>query len=116
MQAVVLVVDTTVVSCIEAARDEFLSIASDAALVGVPLLVLANKQDVDTAASAIVVAERLELILMTDRPWHVQECSTGLGEGLHEGMDWLVDTLQDGFPEPHAAGKTHAICSHANSP
>jgi signal recognition particle receptor subunit beta len=39
---------------------------------GVPVLVLANKQDLLAALSADDIAESLNLFLIRDRPWQIQ--------------------------------------------
>jgi signal recognition particle receptor subunit beta len=39
---------------------------------GVPVLVLANKQDLLAALSADNIAESLNLFLIRDRPWQIQ--------------------------------------------
>ena len=57
------------------------------------LLVLANKQDLPHAMSTEHLVERLKLDELHDRPWMVQPCCAVTGEGLHEGFDWLADTL-----------------------
>jgi ADP-ribosylation factor-like protein 3 len=59
-------------------------------LAGVPLLVLANKQDLISALPADDVAEALSLFLIRDRAWQIQGCSAKDGSGLHEGMGWVV--------------------------
>jgi ADP-ribosylation factor-like protein 3 len=59
-------------------------------MTGVPVLVLANKQDLITALSADDIAESLNLFLIRDRPWQIQGCSAKEGTGLQEGMEWLV--------------------------
>jgi ADP-ribosylation factor-like protein 3 len=59
-------------------------------LAGVPLLVLANKQDLISALPADDIAEALSLFLIRDRGWQIQGCSAKDGSGLHEGMEWVV--------------------------
>ncbi|KAI8473665.1 MAG: putative ADP-ribosylation factor-like protein 3 [Monoraphidium minutum] len=59
-------------------------------LAGVPLLVLANKQDLIAALPAHEVAEALGLFMIRDRPWQIQGCSARGSAGLAEGMGWLV--------------------------
>jgi hypothetical protein len=59
-------------------------------LKGVPLLVFANKQDVEGAASAAEVSELLGLAGDSTRPWSVRACSALKGEGLNDGLDWCA--------------------------
>ncbi|RNF26416.1 ADP-ribosylation factor-like protein [Trypanosoma conorhini] len=59
---------------------------------GVPVLVLANKQDLATAKSPQVIAETLHLQEFRDRKWHIQGCSAKTGMGLEEGVTWILST------------------------
>ena len=59
-------------------------------MVGVPLLVYANKQDLVGALTADDLAEALNLFTIRDRPWQIQGCSAKDGEGLQEGMEWVI--------------------------
>lgn len=61
---------------------------------GVPVLVLANKQDLLNALPADDIAEALNLFLIRDRPWQIQGCSAKDGSGLQEGMAWLVKQVR----------------------
>lgn len=64
-------------------------------LAGVPLLVFANKQDLLSALSAADISIGLNLPAIRDRAWQIQACSAKTGEGLTEGMEWLVKTVGD---------------------
>eukprot|EP01097_Dermamoeba_algensis_P009430 TRINITY_DN662_c1_g2_i6.p1 TRINITY_DN662_c1_g2~~TRINITY_DN662_c1_g2_i6.p1 ORF type:complete len:314 (+),score=81.52 TRINITY_DN662_c1_g2_i6:131-1072(+) len=60
-----------------------------------PVLLLLNKMDKDTnTISANDVKERFEL--GTDKTWRMQSCSAVTGDGLIEGLDWLINQLKDG--------------------
>ncbi len=59
-------------------------------LSNVPILVFANKQDLIHAETAQSIAEHLNLHQIRDRNWHIQACSAKTGQGLTEGMEWLV--------------------------
>lgn len=64
-------------------------------LAGVPLLVYANKQDLLSALSAADISTGLNLHVIKDRPWQIQACSAKKGEGLSEGMEWMMKTIQE---------------------
>mmetsp|Transcript_25865 Transcript_25865/g.46785 ORF Transcript_25865/g.46785 Transcript_25865/m.46785 type:complete len:193 (-) Transcript_25865:401-979(-) len=66
----------------------------DDKLAGVPLLVFANKQDLLNALSAKTIADLLGLDGIRDRTWQIQPCSAKTGEGLEEGITWVVDKVQ----------------------
>lgn len=59
-------------------------------LTGVPMLVLANKQDRPGALSATEIGELLGIDSIMDRTCHVQPCSAVRNKGLWEGLDWLA--------------------------
>ncbi len=58
--------------------------------------VFANKQDMEGAATAAQVSEALGLSELKRRTWTIFKCSAKTGEGLHEGMDWLVNVVSGG--------------------
>ncbi|RXW25166.1 hypothetical protein EST38_g648 [Candolleomyces aberdarensis] len=65
-------------------------------LKGVPLLVFCNKQDVQGAAKPEDVSEQLGLAGgETSRPWSVRGSCAVSGQGLEEGLDWLVNAIQE---------------------
>ena len=61
---------------------ELAELLTEEKLSNVPVLVFANKQDLEYAASAADVAEHLSLHLIKDRPWQIQACSAMYGEGI----------------------------------
>ena len=66
---------------------------SEELLTGVPLLVFANKQDLEMALDAPEDMEHLDLNAITSRSWNIQACSAVSKEGLNEGMTWLIETI-----------------------
>ena len=62
-------------------------------LQGVPLLVFANKQDLLSAMSSAEVTDALQL--NDDRAFQIQACSAKTGEGLSDGLEWLVEQMND---------------------
>ena len=65
-------------------------------LAGASLLIFANKQDVQGALDAGEIASALGLkdsAAFENRHWSIRGCSAMTGEGLVEGMDWMVDDV-----------------------
>ena len=58
-----------------------------------PLLVLANKQDLELSSSDKQVSEALGLSNIKQRDWAIFRCSGVTGKGLNEAMDWVVERL-----------------------
>ena len=92
--AMVYVIDSADRKRIEETGLELADLLEEDKLSGVPVLVLANKQDLVTALSPDEVAEGLNLYSIRDRPWQIQACSAKTGEGLQDGMEWLVKQVR----------------------
>ncbi|KAG6911731.1 hypothetical protein DXG01_007981 [Tephrocybe rancida] len=68
---------------------------SEEELKGVPLLVFCNKQDAPGALKPEEISEQLGLAGgEKTRPWSVRGSCATKGEGLEEGLDWLVNAIQ----------------------
>ncbi|KAK9451747.1 ADP-ribosylation factor family-domain-containing protein [Limtongia smithiae] len=93
--AVIFVVDATDKERINTSREELIAMLSEEELQDAALLVFANKQDQPGAMSAPEVSEALGLVGMKDRSWSIVACSAIKGEGLTEGLDWLVEVIKE---------------------
>ena len=62
-------------------------------LEGVPLVVLANKQDMLNAMNELEISEYLGLSQLKNRQWCIFKCSAFTGFGLEDSMKWVVDTV-----------------------
>eukprot|EP00397_Hematodinium_sp_SG-2012_P046150 GEMP01052044.1.p1 GENE.GEMP01052044.1~~GEMP01052044.1.p1 ORF type:complete len:187 (+),score=27.60 GEMP01052044.1:50-610(+) len=92
--AVIFVVDSGDRDRIEEAAEEMMKVIQDAGMtVGVPLLVLANKQDLPQAMSVSEIEKNLHLGSLRENQWYVQATCATTGEGVYEGMNWLCDVL-----------------------
>ncbi|XP_010457221.1 PREDICTED: ADP-ribosylation factor 1-like [Camelina sativa] len=93
----VFVVDSTDRDRIEEAK-YFLNMVIDEIQGNVPdsvaVLVYGNKHDVPGAMSASEITNKLDLASLRNknwqRNWHTQSSCALSGEGLHEGLDWLL--------------------------
>ena len=63
---------------------ELQELLAEEKLVGVPLMIYANKQDLQHATSASGIAEGLGLHHIKDRPWQIQPCAATSGEGANK--------------------------------
>ena len=91
--ALIFVFDSYDRSQIQLARNELHRILVDENLKNVPLLVLANKQDLGVM-SVDEVTKELHLNTIIDRDWHCLGTSGLSGDGLAEGLDWLSNSLR----------------------
>lgn len=94
-QGLVFVVDSSDVSRISIAKEELFNIIEDPAMVGVPVVVLANKQDLPGALSTSELADRLGLLKVRDRKWFVQGACAISGEGICEGMQEMAKLVKE---------------------
>ncbi|KAI9001273.1 ARF/SAR [Trametes punicea] len=93
--AIIYVIDSTDVDRLHTSRSELLTMLSEEELAGVPLLVFCNKQDVPGALPPETISEKLGLAGgEKERAWSVRGSCATKGEGLEEGLDWLVNAIQ----------------------
>ena len=72
---------------------ELATILKDPKLDGIPLLIMANKQDLVTAMAADEITLELELHSIRNRNWHIQNSSAIEDFGIDEGLKWMVQAL-----------------------
>ncbi|CAN3372940.1 hypothetical protein DIURU_002831 [Diutina rugosa] len=93
--AVIFVVDSTDKERIDVASKELHMMLKEEELLDSALLVFANKQDQPGAMTAAEVSMALNLTELKDRSWSIVASSAIKGEGLHEGLDWLMDVIKE---------------------
>ena len=94
-EGLIFVVDSSDVTRIQEARDELFSIVKDEAMdAGVPVVVLANKQDLPNALKSHELVNKMGLRELKSNPWHVQEMCAVSGEGLYEGVNVMSDMVK----------------------
>jgi ADP-ribosylation factor-like protein 1 len=91
--AIIYVVDSTDRERMGVAKHELFALLDEEELKNSALLIYANKQDVAGAASVTEVASALGVNAIGNRTWTIVKSSAQTGEGLPEGMDWLVERL-----------------------
>ena len=92
--ALVWVVDSGDKLRLEDCRDELQKLLGQEKLAGATLLVFCNKQDIAGALSPADIKEVLELDRIENRHWMIIPCSAMTGEGLLDGMDWVVGDIK----------------------
>ncbi|KAG6474635.1 hypothetical protein ZIOFF_068573 [Zingiber officinale] len=93
--ALIYVVDSLDRERIGKAREEFQTIIRDPFMLNSVILVFANKQDLKGAMTPMEVSEGLGLYDLRNRTWHIQGTCALAGDGLYEGLDWLVTALKE---------------------
>jgi ADP-ribosylation factor-like protein 4 len=92
---IIFVVDSSDAERLEEAKLELLKIAKLTERFAVPILVLANKQDLPTAAEPAKLEKGLGLASELGRGvgWAIQPCCAVTGEGLEEGLASLQEMI-----------------------
>lgn len=78
------------------AREELHAMLEEEELRDAVLMVFANKQDMPGASSPVEVSDGLGLGLLKSRTWSIFRTSAVKNEGLNDGLDWLVNVIQEG--------------------
>lgn len=85
--ALLYVVDSSDKRRLEESRREFELILKNESIKDVPVVVLANKQDLPGALNAEEITRKLKMKkYCSDRNWYVQPCCAITGEGLAEAL------------------------------
>ena len=72
---------------------ELHTLLSEAELQGVPLLVLANKQDLPGALTDVEITNLLSLPQQKQRNWGIFNTSAIKGDGLKDALEWLANNI-----------------------
>lgn len=86
----IYVIDSADSKRFEETGEELNELLLEEKLVGVPVLIYANKQDLMNAEPASEIAEGLNLHTIRDRKWQIQPCSATNKEGVKDGLDWVM--------------------------
>ncbi|MFT7807867.1 ADP-ribosylation factor-like protein 5A isoform X1, partial [Arapaima gigas] len=91
---VIVVVDSTDRERIYVTREELCKMLAHEDLKKAGLLVFANKQDVKGCMTVAEISQSLQLTSVKDHQWHIQACCALTGEGLCQGLEWMMSRLR----------------------
>lgn len=94
--ALVYVIDSADSRRLEETGVELQQLLDEEKLSSVPVLIMANKQDLLNAASAAEISTSLNLNAIRERNWNILPCSAKTGEGLQDAMEWIVEQINSG--------------------
>ena len=94
-EGLIYVVDSSDRSRFAEAQNELDWILESDEMTGVPLVILANKQDLPQAASPADLSVKLGLDKVRNRKWHIQGTSAISGEGVYEAMQQLSSSVKE---------------------
>ncbi|CAG9325493.1 unnamed protein product [Blepharisma stoltei] len=87
---IVFLVDASASQLISLSRKELHMMLEDRELVGIPLLILANKIDINPHMSEPEIIQGLNLDYVIDNPWLVISISAMRGTNIERVVDWLL--------------------------
>ncbi|XP_055626404.1 ADP-ribosylation factor-like protein 6 [Toxorhynchites rutilus septentrionalis] len=96
-QGIVFVIDSSDRMRLVVVKDELEILLQhpDIANRRVPILFFANKMDCTDALSSVKIAAGLGLEKIKDKPWHISSSNAITGEGLQDGVQWMVHQIRE---------------------
>ena len=95
--AIIYVIDSADTERLNEVKNHLFDILQRELLRDSIILIYANKQDLPNALKPKELAEQLKLNTIPDRDLHIQGACSLTGEGLTEGLDWLLKRIQHKF-------------------
>lgn len=90
---IIWVIDSADKERLDDCKKELYTILQEEKLASASLLIFANKQDLSSSLSIQSIYDFLELINIENRHCKIVACSAVSGDGLHEGIDWIVQDI-----------------------
>lgn len=90
---VIIVIDSTDKERLITIREELHKMLSHEELSKAGVLIYANKQDIKGSMTATEISRQLDLTSIKKQQWHIQSCCALTGEGLLQGLEWIVSRL-----------------------
>ncbi|XP_068458723.1 ADP-ribosylation factor 4-like [Clinocottus analis] len=97
-QGLIFVVDSNDRERVGESSEELKKMLDEDELKDAVLLVFANKQDLPNALPVNELTDKLGLMLLRNKRWHIQSTCATQGTGLYEGLDWLSQELSNRSP------------------
>lgn len=92
-KAIIYVIDSTDTRLLDFAREKLFQHLENEAAKKLPLLIYANKQDLPHPMTTDEIIEKFQLDTIKNQVWHVQESSFTTGDGIYEGIDWIIEHI-----------------------
>lgn len=93
-KGLVYVVDSNDEEQIEESRKELFKFLKNEEMKGIPIVIIANKQDLPNALSTTDLTNRMGLHTLTSHRWHIQAASATTGEGVFESMKKMANMIK----------------------
>ena len=93
--AIIYVIDAADRRRMEETGIELQQLLDEELLVGIPIVIYANKQDLINSLSPAEIIAGLNLHVIRDRQWQIIGCSAKSGEGLNDGVEFIIGELNE---------------------
>jgi ADP-ribosylation factor protein 1 len=94
-EGLLFVVDSADPERFNEAREELMGILNNDEMRGVPVVVVANKQDLPNAAGVSRLADSIGLHKLAGHKWHIQGATATTGDGIFESMEALSRLVKE---------------------
>lgn len=95
VDGIVFVIDSSDESRVVECKETFMYLMNEEKLEKVPILVFANKQDLELSLKPDEIIEHMDLNSLQNRYWSIYPCSAITGEGVKEGMQNLIEIISN---------------------
>jgi ADP-ribosylation factor-like protein 1 len=93
--AVVFVIDSSDKERIDISKQELFLLLQEEDLKGVPIAILANKQDMKGCLTDVQITELMGLTEIKNRKWAIFNTIAKTGKGLDDAFKWLTSILKN---------------------
>ena len=94
-QGLIYVVDSNDTDRINESSEELFNILENDELNGIPVVIIANKQDLPNSMSCGDLVNRLNLNKLSRNKWYIQSACALNGEGIYEAMKQMADMVKN---------------------
>lgn len=95
-------------------KEELWRLFSEDALSNLPMLIYLNKIDIGHGLSRDCIIQTMKLHEVKYRQWLVQPCSAKTGDGLYDGLSWLVQAMKS--PASYQSASTQGMGNITSNP
>ncbi len=80
---------------IDESREELFSVLEDESMRHVPVVIIANKQDLPHAMNPAQIVDLMHMRKLGSRKWHVQGACAVNGDGIYEAMSSMARLVKE---------------------
>lgn len=96
LDAMIYFIDVNDSKRFQESKHELENLLKNREIVNVPLLLFGNKIDLPEAKSFNEISDVMDFkTLLKDRKWKYQETCATSGEGIFEGLNWIIEQLNN---------------------